>query len=101
MLPLLLAAARRSESVLAQTPPVVRGINGSWEAYPLRGDGFGSGVPPKTPVPAPAPIPEPPLTPAVPRRMARGAGTQRGAHADKGCRRSRPAWRASRRECPA
>ena len=48
------------KSVLAQSP-VVRGINGSWEAYPLRGEGFGSGVQPKTPVKAPAPVPEPPL----------------------------------------
>jgi hypothetical protein len=57
----LLAAAVLGASVLAQTTPVVRGINGSWEAYPLRGEGFGSGVQPQTPVAAPAPVPEPPL----------------------------------------
>ena len=44
-----------------QTANVIRGINGSWEAYPLRGVGFGSGVQPKVPVKAPPPIPEPPL----------------------------------------
>ena len=47
--------------VFTQTSPAVRGITGSWEAYPVRGDGFGSGVPAKTAVPGPAPIPEPPL----------------------------------------
>ena len=57
----LLVAAAAAGSVGAQSPPVVRGINGSWEAYPLRGEGFGSGVQPKTPVAAPAPITEPPL----------------------------------------
>jgi len=36
-------------------------LTGSWEAYPLRGEGFGSGVAPKIKVQAPAPIPEPPL----------------------------------------
>lgn len=56
----VLAAGAIDEPVRAQAP-VVRGINGSWEAYPLRGEGFGSGVQPKTPVKAPAPIPEPPL----------------------------------------
>jgi hypothetical protein len=56
-----LAAAAIGESVLAQSAPVVHGINGSWEAYPVRGDGFGSGIQPKTPVPRPAPVPEPPL----------------------------------------
>jgi hypothetical protein len=48
-------------TAFAQAPPVVHGINGSWEAYPLRGIGFGSGVPPKTPVAAPPAVPEPPL----------------------------------------
>jgi hypothetical protein len=57
----VLTTAALAESVLTQTPPAVRGINGSWEAYPVRGDGFGSGTAPKTPVPGPAPIPEPPL----------------------------------------
>jgi len=36
-------------------------ITGSWEAYPIRGEGFGSGVQPKTPVTPPKLIPEPPL----------------------------------------
>jgi len=36
-------------------------ITGSWEAYPIRGEGFGSGIQPKTPVTPPKPIPEPPL----------------------------------------
>ena len=58
---ILLAAAAAAESVSTQAPATVRGINGSWEAYPLRGEGFGSGIAPKTPVKAPAPIPEPPL----------------------------------------
>ena len=57
----VLATAALTESVLTQTAPAVRGINGSWEAYPVRGDGFGSGTAPKTPVPGPAPIPEAPL----------------------------------------
>jgi hypothetical protein len=58
---MVLVAAAVGESVFTQTPAVVRGLNGSWEAYPLRGEGFGSGIPPKVPVKAPAPIPEPPL----------------------------------------
>ena len=57
----IVLATAIGESVLAQSPPVVRGVNGSWEAYPVRGDGFGSGIPAKTAVPAPAPIPQPPL----------------------------------------
>ena len=57
----LAVAAAAVEPALTQAPLVVHGINGSWEAYPVRGDGFGSGVPAKTPVPAAAPIPEPPL----------------------------------------
>lgn len=57
----LLVASVGGGAVRTQTPPVVRGIDGSWEAYPLRGEGFGSGVQPKTPVQAPPPIPEPPL----------------------------------------
>jgi hypothetical protein len=57
----LLALGAAAPSLLAQRTPVVRGINGSWEAYPLRGEGFGSGVPPKTAVAAPQPVPEPPL----------------------------------------
>jgi hypothetical protein len=57
----LAVAAAAIEPVLTQAPLVVHGINGSWEAYPVRGDGFGSGIPAKTPVPAAAPIPEAPL----------------------------------------
>ena len=56
-----LAVSAAIETVFTQAPLVVHGINGSWEAYPVRGDGFGSGIPAKTPVPAAAPIPEPPL----------------------------------------
>lgn len=56
----LLVVAAAGALVPAQTP-VVRGLNGSWEAYPLRGIGFGSGVPPKVAVPPPPPVPEPPL----------------------------------------
>ena len=63
-LALLFAAAVAGGPVFTQTPGAVRGINGSWEAYPVRGDGFGSGVQPKVPVKAPSPIPEPPLKPS-------------------------------------
>src|SRR5215211_6032472 len=57
----LLTLAVVTEPALTQAPAVVHGINGSWEAYPVRGDGFGSGVQPKTPVAAPGPIPQVPL----------------------------------------
>ena len=57
----LTVSAAGTAQVFTQAPLVVHGINGSWEAYPVRGDGFGSGIPAKTPVPAAAPIPEPPL----------------------------------------
>ncbi len=57
----VIAASAAGELALAQSGPVVRGINGSWERYPVRGDGFGSGVQPKVAVKAPAPVPEPPL----------------------------------------
>lgn len=40
---------------------VVRGINGSWEAYPQRASGLGSTS--RGSLPAPAPVPEPPLKP--------------------------------------
>ena len=40
---------------------VVRGINGSWEAYPQRAAGLGSTA--RGSVPTPAPVPEPPLKP--------------------------------------
>ena len=39
----------------------VRGLNGTWEQYPPRGDGFGSGTKPT--IPGPPPITEPPLKP--------------------------------------
>jgi hypothetical protein len=58
---MLTAAAAASGPVLAQSRPAARALTGSWEIYPLRGEGFGSGVPPKTPVAAPKPIPDPPL----------------------------------------
>ncbi len=57
----VLLAVSAAEPARTQSAPVVRGLNGSWEAYPSRGEGFGSGVAPKTPVARPAPIPEPPL----------------------------------------
>jgi hypothetical protein len=57
----LIAAVVLVAPASAQSRSTARGLTGSWEAYPLRGEGFGSGVPPKTPVPPPAPIPEPPL----------------------------------------
>ena len=41
--------------------PALRGINGSWEAYPQRAAGLGSTS--KGAIPAPAPVPEPPLKP--------------------------------------
>ena len=60
----VLATAALTEAVFTQVPQTstaVRGINGSWEAYPIRGEGFGSGVQPKVAVPSPGPVPEPPL----------------------------------------
>ena len=60
---LLFVAAVAGGPAFTQTSNTIRGINGSWEAYPLRGVGFGSGVQPKSPVKAPPPIPEPPLKP--------------------------------------
>src|SRR5688572_5850648 len=41
--------------------PALRGINGSWEAYPQRAAGLGPTT--KGAIPAPAPVPEPPLKP--------------------------------------
>jgi hypothetical protein len=46
---------------IAQSRSTAQSLTASWEAYPLRGEGFGSGVQPKVRVPAPAAIPEPPL----------------------------------------
>jgi hypothetical protein len=57
----LVAAVAASAPAFAQTRPAASRFTGSWEAYPLRGEGFGSGVQPKVRVAAPAPIPEPPL----------------------------------------
>jgi len=57
----LVAASAASAHALAQSRPSPRVITGSWEAYPIRGEGFGSGVQPKVRVAVPAPIPEPPL----------------------------------------
>ena len=63
----LLAASAVSAPVIAQSqsparPPAPRPrLTGSWEAYPLRGEGFGSGVAPKIKVTPPPPISEPPL----------------------------------------
>ena len=56
----LVAAVVVVAPALAQSRSTSR-LTGSWEAYPLRGEGFGSGVQPKVRVAAPAPIPEPPL----------------------------------------
>jgi hypothetical protein len=57
----LVAASAAAAPAFAQSRPAARRLTGSWEAYPLRGEGFGSGVQPKVRMPAPAPIPEPPL----------------------------------------
>ena len=57
----LAAAAAAAVPVFAQTRPAARNITGSWEIYPLRGEGFGSGIQPKVPVAAPKPVPEAPL----------------------------------------
>lgn len=60
-LTLVAVVAAAVAAAYGQSPQVVRGLNGSWEAYPSRGEGFGSGIPPKKPVARPAPIPDPPL----------------------------------------
>ena len=57
----LAAAAAAAAPGFAQTRSAGRTITGSWEIFPLRGEGFGSGVPPKVPIAPPKPIPEPPL----------------------------------------
>jgi hypothetical protein len=57
-----LALAAAGAPLLAQTKPPARpSITGSWEGYPVRGDGFGSGVQPKVRVAPPKPVPEAPL----------------------------------------
>ena len=59
---LVIVAIAFAAAVSAQTrSSTVRGINGQWENYPPRGDGFGSGSP--ATIPGPPPIPEPPLKP--------------------------------------
>jgi len=58
---IVVAIVGANESAFAQARLAGRNITGSWEAYPLRGEGFGSGIQPKTPVAAPKPVPEPPL----------------------------------------
>jgi len=57
----LVAAVAAGVPAFAQSRTAAPRLTGSWEAYPLRGEGFGSGVQPKVRVAAPAPIPEPPL----------------------------------------
>ena len=60
---LAVAAAMVMSAVVSaqQRATAIRGINGSWENYPPRGDGFGSGAP--ATIPGPAPIADPPLKP--------------------------------------
>ena len=57
----LVVAVAASAPAFAQSRAAAPRITGSWEAYPLRGEGFGSGVQPKVRIAAPSPIPEPPL----------------------------------------
>jgi len=57
----LVAALALAVPAVAQSRSTARRLTGSWEAYPLRGEGFGSGVQPKIRVAPPAAIPEPPL----------------------------------------
>ena len=66
----ILAAAAAVGPVLAQTkapaqapatPAARPSLTGSWEGYPVRGDGFGSGVQPKIKVTPPKAVPEAPL----------------------------------------
>jgi len=57
----LVAVVGMSAPAFSQSRTAASRFTGSWEAYPLRGEGFGSGVQPKVRVAAPAPIPEPPL----------------------------------------
>ncbi|HEV8393582.1 MAG TPA: hypothetical protein VGQ37_04875 [Vicinamibacterales bacterium] len=58
----VLAVAGAAVPLLAQTKAPARpSITGSWEGYPIRGDGFGSGVQPKVRVAPPKPVPEAPL----------------------------------------
>src|SRR5262245_47417880 len=60
----LILAVDSAPAVAQSAARVVRGINGSWEAYPQRGAGLGSTTTSSNPAPArPAPVPEPPLKP--------------------------------------
>jgi hypothetical protein len=58
---IVIALAAAAALAHAQARTTGHTLTGSWEAYPLRGEGFGSGVQPKIPVTPPKPIPEPPL----------------------------------------
>ncbi len=58
----LLLAACSTGSPEPPAPPVVHGLNGTWESYPQRSFGLG-GTEAERPVPPPAPVPEPPLKP--------------------------------------
>jgi hypothetical protein len=58
---ILLLALLGLQAVSAQPAGVVRGINGTWEAYPQRFAGLGSTA--QASIPPPAPMPEPPLKP--------------------------------------
>jgi hypothetical protein len=66
-LAVLAVAAATSQPATAQSrgaasqPRAAGRITGSWEIYPLRGEGFGSGVQPKVPIAPPKPVPEAPL----------------------------------------
>jgi hypothetical protein len=94
----LVAAVAASAPAFAQTRPAASRFTGSWEAYPLRGEGFGSGVQPKVRVAAPAPIPEPPLRQP---HLTSGARCRRGTRSSRarGCPRLRPGWPVSRKAC--
>ena len=68
MVATLAALAAAAAPLVAQAPakapakaPARPSITGSWEGYPVRGDGFGSGVQPKVRVAPPKPVPEAPL----------------------------------------
>jgi hypothetical protein len=58
---ILAVALAAGDAALAQTRAATPRFTGSWEGYPVRGDGFGSGVQPKVRVAPPKPIGEPPL----------------------------------------
>ena len=60
---LLAACAAEAPEQPASGTDAVRGLNGSWEAYPQRSFGLGTADEAEAPVPPPAPVPEPPLRP--------------------------------------